>query len=213
MNDKELLSEAQLDFLREMMNIAVDNAATAISYMLRHEVNITISRAHALPASQVPSIFSGSSLPVACVRMGVVGDVIGEAFFIVPNEEKVKLTHLVKQAAPGHKNEGTDVDLSILTEIGNIVAGVYLTAVHDFCKLSICRTVPALAIDMIQSLLDESLTPASRQVQIIVSIENEFIVGKHRIRNFFWLIPSAESIKTLVDSIGQARIEYIFAQD
>ena len=209
MNDREqLLSEEQIDFLTEMMNIGAGNAATALSQMLRSEVNVVIPAVHVLPVTQAPSVLGNPSLPVTCVRMGMVGDAAGNLFFIVPEEHKVKLTHLIQRAMPGPKNRDTDIDLSVLTEVGNIIAGVYLTAVHDFCKLNIYHTVPTVAIDMIQSLLDETLVRLSRQVQTAIMIENEFIIEKERIRTFLLVIPSMESIKILVDSIGQAKMAY-----
>jgi len=83
-----------------------------------------------------------------------------------------------------------------------------MTAVHDFCKLNIYHTVPTVATDMIQALLDESLVSLSRQVQHIIVVENEFMVKEKRIRTFLVMIPSVESVKTLVGSIGKARMAY-----
>ena len=209
MNDREqLFSEEQLDFLTEMMNIGAGNAATALSQMLPSEVNVKIPAVHVIPITQAPSVLGEPSLPVTCVRMGMVGDVGGTLFFIVAEEHKVKLTRLIQWATPGPKNKGTDMDLSVLTEVGNIIAGVYLTAVHDFCRLNVYHTVPALAIDMLQSLLDEALVRLSRQVQAAIMIENEFIVEEERIKTFLVVIPSMESIKILVDSIEEAEMAY-----
>lgn len=209
MSDKErFLSEEQLDFLAEMMNIGAGNAATALSQMLPSQVSIKIPAVHIAPVIQVRSILGDPSLPVTCVRMGMVGDVSGTMFFVVPENHKVKLMHLIQRATPGPENRDTDNDLSVLTEIGNIVAGVYLTAVHDFCKLNVYHTAPALATDMIQSLLDEALVALSCQVQAAILIENEFIVEKERIRAFLLVIPSVESVKILANSIGQARMAY-----
>ena len=215
MKIKGVLSKEQLDFLREMMNIGAGNAATALGQMLGCEVNVTIPRVHLLPAPKLPpKTFGDPSLPVLCVRMAMIGDAFGHMFFVVPNEQKERLTHLVEQAAPGStlvRNgdlKSADLDLSVLTEVGNILGGVYLTAIHDFCKLNIYHTAPTLAIDMIQSLLDESLATLSHQVQTAVLIENRIYVGAEGITTFLLLVPSAESVNTLVDSIAQARLAY-----
>jgi len=206
MNHKEFLSEEELDFLHEMMNIGAGNAVTALSQLLKCKMNMIIPAVYILPIPQVASIFGDSSLPTVCVRMGMVGDVSGELFFVVPDEDKLRLARLVERATQRAKKEDSEVDLSVLTEVGNIVAGVYLTAIHDFCQLSIYHTVPTPAIDMIQSVLDESLIALSRQVQTSLVIENEFIVEGHHIRTFLLMVPSVESVKTLVDSMGEARI-------
>ena len=209
MNDrKQLLSDEQLDFLTEMMNIGAGNAAAALSQMLPSQVNIRIPAVHVVPITQAPSILGDPSLPITCVRMGMVGGVNGDMCFFVPEEHKAKLTRLIQQATPGPQNRSADRDLSVLAEVGNITAGVYLTAVHDFCRLNVYHTVPALTIDMLQSLLDEALAGLSRQVQIAIMIENEFIVAEENVRAFLIVIPSAESVKILVDSIGQVEMAY-----
>ena len=192
MNKVEVLSEEQVDFLGEMMNIGAGNAATALTQMIQRQVNMTIPKVYVLPVQEAPSILDDPSLPVLCVRMGMVGDVIGDLFFIVPDEQKENLTNLVERAMPWDSRwrdenphpalsipQSNDMDLSVLMEVGNITAGVYLTAIHDFCGLNIYQTVPTLAVDMIQSLLDESFAHLSSRVQAIIAIENEFIIDDY----------------------------------
>jgi len=216
MNDKEqLLSAEQVDFLTEMMNIGAGHAATALTQVLQCRVDLMIPRVFVITDAQELSILTSPSLPVVCARMGMVGDVSGGLFLIVPEEQKEDLIRLAEQTMMGTsqswragltKQESDDLKLSVIAEIGNIVAGVYLTAVHDFCKLNIYHTVPTVATDMVQALLDESLVRLSRQVQHIIVIENEFIVKEKLIRTFLVMIPSVESVNILVNSIGQARM-------
>ena len=250
MNDKKLFSEEQLDFLSEMMNIGAGNAATALGQMIQCEVNVKIPQVHVVPVLNAPSVFDDPNLPAACVRMSMVGDVTGNLFFIVPDDQKARLIRMMEQSVRSrnadsglHPSEAdfalhrarnaeqkntqsaiftpldkdlsngagpqSPMDLSVLTEVGNIIAGVYLTAIHDFCRLNIYHTVPTIAIDMIQSLLDESIAVLSREVQAIILIENEFIIEESRIRTFLLLIPTGQSVKTLVDSIEQARLSIV----
>jgi chemotaxis protein CheC len=228
-NKNRKFSEAELDFLKETMNIGAGNTATALSQMLKCTVDISIPEVKILPLAEVHSILAEPSFPVVSVRMGMVGDVKGDLFFIVPNKQKMRLINLVRKASPGYSHlrkaeqesakrdpkkpgpgilnrELTDLDRSILTEIGNIVAGVYLTAIHDFCRLNIYHSVPCLICDMIQAALDESLVNLSWQLQTTFLIENIFVVENDHIRTFLLIIPSKESIDTLVDSIEQAKM-------
>ncbi len=216
MNDaKQLLSIEQVDFLTEMMNIGAGHAATALTQVLHCRVDIVIPRVFVITDAQELSILTSPSLPVVCARMGMVGDVSGGLFLIVPEEQKEDLIRLAERAMMGTgqswragltSQESDDLKLSVIAEIGNIVAGVYLTAVHDFCRLNIYHTVPTVATDMVQALLDESLVRLSRQVQHIIVIENEFMVEEKLIRTFLVMIPSVESVNILVNSIGQARM-------
>ena len=215
MKVKGVLSKEHLDFLGEMMNIGAGNAATALGQMLGCEVNMIVPKLHLLSAAKLPpKTFGDPSLPVFCVRMAMIGDAFGHLFFIVPNAQKERLTYLVEQAVPGStlirsgNLQSAELDLSVLTEVGNILVGVYLTAIHDFCKLNIYHSVPTLAIDMIQSLLDESLATISHKVQTALLVENLIYVGAEGITTFLLMVPSEESVNTLVDSIAQARLAY-----
>lgn len=211
MADTMQLTDEQLDFLKEMMNIGGGNAVTALSQMLGAGTEVKTSAVYSLPPKKVPASLGDPTLPVACVKMDLVGDVRGNIFFIVSDKEKVELVHMAEKALLGHIRPGP-LDTSALEEIGNVMAGVYLTAIHDFCKLNIYHTVPALAIDMMQSLLDEALASMGRQAENIIVIEHEFVIlaegeivtGGKRIRSFVLLLPSLESVKTLVDSVKNA---------
>ena len=210
-NNTQLFTEEQIDFVREMMNIGAGNAATALYQLLQCPVELIIPKVHILPVVQVSSILDNPASLVACVRMGMVGNIGGAMFFIVPEESSKKLESIAEKAQmgirkfPGQKQEE---DLSALVEIGNILAGVYLTAIHDFCGLNIYHTIPVLAIDMIQPLLDEALIKTSFQIQTVIAIENELIVEEHHIRTLLLLIPSTESIKPMIDALGQAKKAY-----
>jgi len=219
MNDKkQLLSAEQVDFLTEIMNIGAGNAAAALSQMLQCQVDLVIPRVFIIAETKELSTLDNPSLPVVCARMGMVGDVSGDLFLIVPEEQKEDLIRLAEQAMgdtgqswrTGITNlKSDDLNLSVITEIGNIVVGVYLTAVHDFCKLNIYHTVPTVATDMVQALLDESLVRLSSQIQHIIVIENEFMVEEKLIKTFLVMIPSVESVNTLANSIGQARMAMV----
>ena len=219
MNDRrQLLSPEQADFLSEMMNVGAGNAVTALTQVLQCRVDLVVPGVFVTTDVQKLSILDSPSLPVVCARMNMVGDASGDLFFIVTEKQKNDLIRLAEQAmmdtgqswrAGLTNQEPDDLKLSVVAEIGNIVAGVYLTAVHDFCRLNIYHTVPTVATDMIQALLDESLVRLSHQVQHIIVVENEFVVEEKRIRTFFVMIPSVESVNTLVNSIGQARMAMV----
>lgn len=157
-------SEEEIDFLREMMNIGAGNAAAALEQILQQRVEVLLPEVKILPAMKAISGIGNPSLQVACAKMDMVGDVRGAPFYMIDNQDKDQISLLAEHAAGMKKKHGGH-DLSVIEEIGNILAGVYLTAIHDLCKLHIYHTVPVLAIDMLQAVLDESIAVASRETQ------------------------------------------------
>lgn len=206
MKNKESLTNEEMDFLREMMNVGVGNAAGAFSQMLNCPVDVNIPEIYIFPASNIPSFLKDPAKSFATVSMNMVGDVKGKLFFLVPDEKKERLIEIVGNASPGGGNKGgVEVDVSALEELGNILAGVFLVAIHDFCKLNIYHSVPDLRADMFQALIDESIAAEIRESsQIILTVSTFIIIGEN-IKTFFLLIPDMKSTRKLLNSISDAR--------
>lgn len=205
MANQQILTEEQADFLAEMMNIGAGNAAAAFEQILKCRVEVTVPKVHIVAPSEVASLIGDATMPVAGVRMDMVGDVTGALFLIMPVEQKAKFIKLIKKSVPFKMKPG-ELELSVLEEIGNIIAGVYLLAIHDFCRLNIYHTVPTMTIDMVQPLLDEVVARDSIESPMVIVIENEFSVGETGIMTYFMMVlmPSTKKIKTLLDSIKAA---------
>lgn len=207
----EGLSEKELDYLREMINIGSGHAATALSQMLACRMEVDIPNIHLLPAKKVSEVFGRRDLPSVCVKMGMVGDVRGEIFFVIPEAEKARIARMAEKAALGSARKES-FDVSVIEEIGNIMAGAYMRAIHDFCGLNIYHTVPATAVGPFQALIDELLADMSRRSYTLVVIENEFAIvvesdmaaGASVVRSLFIVFPSPESTRALVDSVKNA---------
>ena len=219
---EKILSGEQVDFLTEMMNIGAGHATTALTQILGCKVDTIVPKVMALPMPHLTTTFKDPSLPVTAVKMDMVGSITGCTFFVVPQDQMKTLAGIVEHAnaewlvpsaglphaaakfATYTQPQG-NMDVSIVTEIANIIVGVYMTAINEFCKLNIYHTVPVAATDMIQSLLDEALAQMSSQAQAVFLVENEFTVKGRQLVTYLLIVPSAESINTLVDSIEQAR--------
>ena len=81
------------------------------------------------------------------------------------------------------------------------------------CKLNIYQTVPTLKIDMFQSLVDEVLMDIGRETANVIMIEVEFLIAEKVIKLFFLIIPTAGSLKRIVDSIRKVKELYGIKSD
>src|SRR5574342_1155258 len=110
MKSNVLLSDEQMDFVREVMNIGAGNAAVAFSQMLKCMVDVKIPEVYFFPASDLPPFLKDPDRPFAGVSMNMVGDVKGKLFYLVLNEQKERLIEIVQNAAPGGNEGGVTVD-------------------------------------------------------------------------------------------------------
>ena len=101
MNERNLFSEEQRDYLVELLNIGGGNATTALSHLLQAEVAMKLPRVEILPAVDAPAAIGAPDQPVVCLHMKMVGDLSGCLFFIVADNQKAKLADLGERACSG----------------------------------------------------------------------------------------------------------------
>ncbi|HOA30668.1 MAG TPA: chemotaxis protein CheC, partial [Clostridia bacterium] len=95
----------------------------------------------------------------------------------------------------------SELEMSTLTEITNILTGTYLTAVCDLTGLAINATVPSFAIDMAGAILNVPISFYGRVGDSVLLIETQFKSGDDLVIGRFMLIPDVSSYKTLLESL------------
>ncbi|MCX6690496.1 MAG: chemotaxis protein CheC [Methanoregula sp.] len=199
------ITDEQMDFIRELVNIGAGNAVTALSQLLQCKVELLMPTVQVLRAHEVAPALTGSpAAAVIGVRMDLIGDVTGAFYVILSKDDLKKISVLIKNVSHWDTGE-KDYVLETIAEIGNILAGVYLTAIHDFSSLVIYHTIPRAAIDMIQSLLDETLVEVCEIMPEIFIFMNEFAIKTQSFKMYMLLIPSPDSFDRLAGSLQAAR--------
>lgn len=202
------LNEEELGFLKEIINIGSGNAAVALEQLLGTAVEMENPDVRVVNQKQLISVLDSMTKSVVGVKMNVVGDFKGYLFFIVSGENKEVLKEYAYKARPGAGKIKIEDDESALSELGNIMAGVCLYSIHDFCGLNIYHTVPDLSIDMLLSLVDESIAATMKVDPNFIWIESLFKVAdktKKNIPVYFVIILAIESLSKLKTAIEKAR--------
>ncbi len=96
----------------------------------------------------------------------------------------------------------TEMESSALSEIGNILAGSYLSSLADFTQLNLTPTVPSLAVDMAGAILAYGLLQYGDMGEHALLIETTFFDGYDRVEGNFFFIPDPEAFSTIFESLG-----------
>lgn len=197
----EFRDEFKLDVLKEVGNIGAGHAATALSRLLGGQVDMSVPTVSLVPFERIADLVGGAEQVVAAVFLRVVGDAPGNLFFII-QEKSVK--RLLRNLLSMETEEGaySDMELSALNEIGNILAGSYLSSLADFTKLNMSPTVPSLAIDMAGAILSYGLLQFSQMGDAALLIETTFLKGSDMVEGQFFLIPDPESFEKIFRALG-----------
>ena len=93
------------------------------------------------------------------------------------------------------------MDLSALKEIGNIIAGSYLSALSAMTNLVISPSIPYLAVDMAASVLSVPAIEFGQYGDHALLIETEF-GDDFMINGYFILMPEQESYDKILKGLG-----------
>ena len=196
------LSAMQLDALREVGNIGAGNAATALSQIINHKIDMTVPRVAILPLGEVPDVVGGAETMVAGVYLKVYGLAPGSILFLLPYSSAFSLVDMLMGRQHGETKTLSVIDESALMEIGNILAGSYLNALSHFTQLTLLPSIPALAIDMAGALLSVMLIQLGQVGDHALVIETEFSTETNDVKGHFFLIPDPGSLGTILTAIG-----------
>jgi chemotaxis protein CheC len=198
------LNNMHLDVLREIGNIGAGNAATALAKLLNRKIDMDVPRAKILEFKEVNEILGGAELPVVGILLKVSGDLTGSIMFILQQHAAAMLVNMLmgRPADTADQREFTDIEISALKEIGNILTGSYLSSLSALTNLRIISSVPDLAIDMAGAILSVPAIEFGKVSDTVLYIETEFSEGCTRVVGDFFLVPDYDTYDVLLRALG-----------
>lgn len=196
----ETMSQEYYDILRELGNIGAGNATTALAQMLQCKVDMSVPQVKLLEFRDVATLMGGEEQIMAGIYLGVDGDITGSIMFLL---EKKSARHLVEKLM-GMTAEGDDfseMEISALQEVGNIITGSYLNSLSMMTNLKIIPTIPSLAIDMAGAILSVPAIEFGILGDQILLIQTQFF-DEVQLDGYFILIPDLESYGRILSSLG-----------
>ena len=204
--DLEELNDMQFDVLKEIGNIGAGNATTALSTMLNIKVDMSVPNVALLPFSEIGSVVGSEEDTVVGILLGLEGDINGMMMFIFDTKSAHHLVNSLMMRDI-HTNEDadltslTEMDMSALNEIGNIVAGSYLSALSGLTGVKAVSSVPSLTVDMVGALLSVPATEFGKYGDKLLMIQSQF--GElDFVTGYFLLIPELDSYDKILSSLG-----------
>jgi len=200
-NNFNKLQDIQLDLLKEVGNIGAGHAATALSTLIQKPIDMRVPNVKILPFADIEEFLGGEEQVVVGIFLRIEGDVPGNMFFLMTFESASQLLGAMLNKELDYNNL-SEIDYSALKEIGNILAGSYLSSLADFTNLKMYPTVPSISIDMVGAILSFGLIQVSQFADVAIVIDTTFFEGESLVKGHFFLIPDPEAFNTLFSTLG-----------
>ncbi|MDD2510041.1 MAG: chemotaxis protein CheC [Syntrophomonas sp.] len=198
------LSGMQLDILKEIGNIGSGNAATALAQLLNAKIDMNVPQVNILPFAEVPDLVGGPDLHVVGLFLLASGSAPASILFLLPVDKACLLVDMLMGKEWGQTNPEilSDMDISALMELGNIICATYLNALAMFTQLEFRPSVPALGIDMAGAILNSVLAQFGAVADHVLVLETQFKREEQEIVGHFFLLPEPGSLDVILASLG-----------
>lgn len=195
------LNSLQIDVLKEIGNIGAGNAATALSKMISKRIDMDVPKVNILEFRNVAELVGGPEVEVVGIYFKVTGDIDGSIMFLMEKHSAKFLTNLLM----GMEDTGdalSEMEFSALQEVGNILAGSYLSSLSSLTGLKLIVSIPSLALDMAGAILSVPVILFGQVGDKVMLIETDFQEGSNHVKGNFFLIPDEDSFEILLKSLG-----------
>lgn len=200
--DIEKMDSVQFDILKEIGNIGAGNATTALSGLLNSKIDMNVPKVALLEFSELTEIIGGAENVVVGILITLEGQVNGMMMFLLELKSANLLLEILMGNYKSSSEEFTEMELSALNEIGNIIAGAYLASLSALINIRIDASIPYLAIDMAGAILSVPAIEFGKVGDKALIIETEFTKDDSDVNGYFILIPTIESYGAILNALG-----------
>ena len=202
------ITSLHLDILKEVGNIGAGNAATALSTLLNRKIDMKVPSVRIVSFDEMMEMAGGADNIAAAVFLRIEGDASGSMFFILSLEQGAKFIRQMTGETDFSFDSPpySEIGLSAMQELGNILSGSYLTSLANFTGLDLYPSVPSLSVDMVGAIISFGLIELSHTEDYAIVIDTalkEFdSIRSESVNGHFFLLPDPDSFSVVFKALG-----------
>ena len=196
------LNAMYIDIFKEIGNIGAGNATTAIANMLGREMDMKVPDVKLIEASLLGDAICPEEETIVGIFLELQNDVSGSMMFLMRLPSAHILVNTLMMRDMDYCEPFDDMDLSAMKEIGNIIAGSYLSAISKMTNLTIAPSVPYIAVDMAAAILSVPAIQFGQYGDNAILIQTEFGDMQSMMDGYFILMPEPDSFTAILSSLG-----------
>lgn len=193
-----------IDILKELGNIGAGNATTAIASMLNLTIDMKVPKVELRAVEDLGGAICPEEETIVGIFLEVQHDISGSMMFLMRLDSAHYLVNRLMGGMGGTDTsacEFSEMELSAMKEIGNIIAGSYLSALSTMTNLVITPSVPYIAVDMAAAILSVPAIQFGQFGDNALLIETEF-GDDVMMEGYFILLPDEDSYDKILKSLG-----------
>jgi chemotaxis protein CheC len=140
--------------LEEVHNAGAIQASISLSQFTGQEIRVSFPESRMVPIRDVAELLGGEEATVGGIYVGVSGELIGGILLVIPEANLLKIDDMLHGRPVGTARQVSDVDISAMSELGNILSCCFINAIADSENIAANAEVPEMSIDMCLPVID-----------------------------------------------------------
>ncbi|MFH1950157.1 MAG: diguanylate cyclase [Pseudomonadota bacterium] len=198
---RELVSKYQ-DILGEIATIAAGHAANVISQMVNETVMINVPKISVLRLKELPGHIARKDEAIVCVHGRLLGETEGVTLVLFSRKDANTLANVLMNRSKDAEGPLSEMDLSAIKEVGNIIVGSFTTTLDQFVHIPLQPSAPGLIIDSIDntvSFIEEQYGLAGKSN--LFCIKSKFINESLNASGEFYILFQQDFVELAIEKV------------
>jgi chemotaxis protein CheC len=198
--DKLKFTPAEKDILKEIGNMCAGNATTALAQILGRRIELELPSVTIVNIEKLPEYLKvDPEESIIGIHMQIWGGARGNALMIFPRQDSFQLIDLLIGQTAENPSSLTEIGISALKEVGNIVVSSYLSALSAFTGISAFPSTVTLTSGAAKSLVQIAFSGLKKEeFEETILVEACFKEKKRDLGGSFFIIFDAYSIRAIL---------------
>ena len=198
----EDLTPIHIDVLQEVGNIGSGNAAAALSNLISKNVEIEMPRVEIVGFQEAIDQAGGAERVVAGVLSRMVGNIEGMILLLIDRNFINCVISSFLDRKIVNLLDLQEVDISALSEVGNIMGGAYVSAIGQLTGIDAALQAPVLQVDMIGALMSLPVVEFGEVGDKILYIDKKLSIDGQEMNAKLLMIPALGSLEKIMKKLG-----------
>lgn len=192
-----VMTPDQEDYIAELMNIAMGQAASSMSEMIDEEVQLAVPKISFVPRQYViDQFFDQVKGDLTGVSQSIEGGLKGESLLLFPGEKSLSVVEMLMQNTVSVDGLA-ELEQEALCEIGNIL----LNAVNGSLADNIGETLISSLPKYIYGDSNHILPARAAADEAVLLMQVDFSFSRQMVKGYVVILLEVESIDTLLNKV------------
>lgn len=196
-----MLQALEKDAFKEIGSMGASHAANSLSAMIGGKVIIEVPRLDVIPAEDIPNYVGGHENLMTGIFIKYQGDLDATLMVLFPYKASLELADILLGRDIGSTGALSEMEVSVMQEVGNIMAAHFANALSDLLGLKIIPTSPAFACDIAGAMLDFLTVEIGQKTDKTIFFSTTFHSFSKEISGYLFLAPEVTSLEKILEII------------